>query len=477
MRRYINLVESFYAEASPEQLRELARAHEGVAAKTTLTADDFDWHFDPAFPVAKLVGAMPDGDWLGWYEDELAMDREDEMHRDWDRLSQEEIQEPIVVSFEPDGGADIWDGWHRTAGQIVRGAQTIPAIVGTERAKVAEGADKLELPDIEVGDEVLVGKFKNRKATVKGFTKDDHNQPVLKTTKGDQKLFKPRLSKLMTEQTLEEGLIAIPPKMLDHVMFLLTYHVLWRMRDRFEGKQKELPEQYAAFKKLVANFGETLPPEPYKLDGPVSVTRIPVTLDGMPSNYLHLKPKTDSIFFAIDWRPGKMNGAWRQDKLALIVYPCSLDYIERYPTSRSHPDDLEVGLDTLAETISHELRHMVQFVLLGDYPEQLKMKADYKSHGSDYFTSPVEFDPTIGSAVQEFLHLWRIYGESSSSKNVKMSQAIRQFTGMATAPRFSTFETPKFFAALKKTAPERYRVAVKKFLKELQARLSATPHP
>ena len=31
---------------------------------------------------------------------------------------------------------------------------------------------------------------------VKGITKDENNQPVLKTTKGDQKLFKPRISKL-----------------------------------------------------------------------------------------------------------------------------------------------------------------------------------------------------------------------------------------------------------------------------------------
>jgi hypothetical protein len=64
-------------------------------------------------------------------------------------------------------------------------------------------AEKLELPDIEVGDEVLVGKFKNRKATVKGFEKDDHNQPVLKTSKGDQKLFKPRIPKL--EEPIEEA--------------------------------------------------------------------------------------------------------------------------------------------------------------------------------------------------------------------------------------------------------------------------------
>ena len=55
----------------------------------------------------------------------------------------------------------------------------------------------LKLPSINIGDEILVGKFKNRRATVTGFGKDEHNQPVLKTTKGDQKLFKPRIVKLM----------------------------------------------------------------------------------------------------------------------------------------------------------------------------------------------------------------------------------------------------------------------------------------
>jgi hypothetical protein len=65
-------------------------------------------------------------------------------------------------------------------------------------------SDVLELPSISKGDEIRVGKFKNRKAEVTGFTKDDHNQPVLKTTKGDQKLFKPRLMKLENSM-IKEG--------------------------------------------------------------------------------------------------------------------------------------------------------------------------------------------------------------------------------------------------------------------------------
>ena len=65
--------------------------------------------------------------------------------------------------------------------------------------KINEITDTLNLPSINVGDEIRVGKFKNRKAEVTGFDKDEHNQPVLKTTKGDQKLFKPRISKLMVD--------------------------------------------------------------------------------------------------------------------------------------------------------------------------------------------------------------------------------------------------------------------------------------
>src|ERR1017187_7930462 len=54
-----------------------------------------------------------------------------------------------------------------------------------------------ELPRLAVGDVLLVGKFKNRKATITGFSSDENNQPVAQTDKGDQKIFKPRIAKLM----------------------------------------------------------------------------------------------------------------------------------------------------------------------------------------------------------------------------------------------------------------------------------------
>ena len=59
-------------------------------------------------------------------------------------------------------------------------------------------------PELEVGDKILKGKFKNSPAEIKGFKKDKHNQPVLKTNKGDVQLFKPRIVKL-EDDSLNEG--------------------------------------------------------------------------------------------------------------------------------------------------------------------------------------------------------------------------------------------------------------------------------
>jgi len=55
--------------------------------------------------------------------------------------------------------------------------------------------EKLVIP-IEKDDEILIGKFKNKTAIVTGFDKDDKNQPIIKTNKGDTGL-KFRIKKLI----------------------------------------------------------------------------------------------------------------------------------------------------------------------------------------------------------------------------------------------------------------------------------------
>lgn len=54
--------------------------------------------------------------------------------------------------------------------------------------------------DFRVGDTVLVGRFKNRKAIVKGFKRDKNNQPQILTTKGTYSLYRFRIKKLMPKK-------------------------------------------------------------------------------------------------------------------------------------------------------------------------------------------------------------------------------------------------------------------------------------
>lgn len=68
------------------------------------------------------------------------------------------------------------------------------------------------------GDEILTGKFKNRKTKIKGFLKDKNGQPVAKTDKGDQKLLKPRVVKFMPESINYDSL---SPKMVKRADWIL----------------------------------------------------------------------------------------------------------------------------------------------------------------------------------------------------------------------------------------------------------------
>lgn len=61
---------------------------------------------------------------------------------------------------------------------------------------IVKESESYQPPSLEVGDKILKGKFKNSPAEIKGFKKDKHNQPVLKTNTGDVQLFKPRVVKL-----------------------------------------------------------------------------------------------------------------------------------------------------------------------------------------------------------------------------------------------------------------------------------------
>ena len=54
--------------------------------------------------------------------------------------------------------------------------------------------------DLNIGDMILVGKWKNRKAIVQGFGENDKGQMTVKTDKGEYTLFRFRVKKWMPEK-------------------------------------------------------------------------------------------------------------------------------------------------------------------------------------------------------------------------------------------------------------------------------------
>ena len=73
--------------------------------------------------------AQGKADWETWFASELEMDAKEALHRGWEQLLVEPIQEEVVVLIR-DGKGYIWDGWHRVGASIVAGRETIRAVVG-----------------------------------------------------------------------------------------------------------------------------------------------------------------------------------------------------------------------------------------------------------------------------------------------------------------------------------------------------------
>lgn len=73
-------------------------------------------------------------------------------------------------------------------------------------------AEEIEQPQLEVGDTVLTGKYRNVPETIEGQTTDDHGQPVLLTKKEkgghvtkERKMYPYRIEKLSAESLAVGG--------------------------------------------------------------------------------------------------------------------------------------------------------------------------------------------------------------------------------------------------------------------------------
>jgi hypothetical protein len=121
--------------------------------------------------------------------------------------------------------------------------------------------------------------------------------------------------------------------------------------------------------------------------------------------------------------------------------------------------DIEHELET---SINHELIHFVQDKVLS---KRHKDQVDTAGAGSvaddDYYSSPVEFLPMVDTNVRQFLYHTKKAGISKKQS----TQAAKEFVGAVKTNEY--FEPSKFFRALKVKNYDNWKIAVKKFYKEI----------
>lgn len=178
------------------------------------------------------------------------------------------------VSLAPDGAIDA-------------GRKTLMPFSLWSDTTTEENDDVLKLPKLEVGDKLYVGKFKNRLATIQGFDTDKNGQPIAKTDKGDQQIFKGRIEKLMSEENtvfkqFNEAYEALDENFItDKLEAFKTWVTALQREDiiRISKDLKDVPRRYHAQLKIIA-ANKYVEPVLNKLSGPLkSIYQIMDTLN------------------------------------------------------------------------------------------------------------------------------------------------------------------------------------------------------
>lgn len=260
--------------------------------------------------------------------------------------------------------------------------------------------------------------------------------------------------------SLSEGLIKIPTAWSEAGKRLLISQIItwadYRLAEKYPELQEAVDDLFGEHSRYFRKNLQYVPDQ--------KIQALTINIEDLSGSYDGLTPKADKITIAVSWEPRNTQGVFLPNKNAVVMFPMSLDYLERYPSHRSHPDDIKLALNTLLATLEHELRHAVQFILL-PHDDQRYQKPGYEKHKGEYITSPVELDPTIGSAIREYLDLEE-YDIKLDRRSLERFLAMRP-SGM------SGVQPHKLFVELKNGSPVQYKRAVKKFIEELSQKFTS----
>jgi hypothetical protein len=266
------------------------------------------------------------------------------------------------------------------------------------------------------------------------------------------------LINIVENQSLSEGVIKVPPVLLDQITKELVMRVLWSLS--WDGR-KDKAFLDIVEKECVA-FGVSLPSTRPKL---LDTMIIPLDLSGLPANYkskwgtrstikLIFSSKTSSshedVLAAV--RPDQIGGMKEFFDVKVLGKNASyqitmwfqINHIIKDCSNRMNASNKNVKfnfhhiLERLVFLVRHELQHVVQASVFGK-----------KNEDGEYNLRDEEFDPQITDGIDELVHAIRTSRDQGFDVNVRAT--IKTYLSKAV-----------FFRAIFHSDPERYRTAVRK---------------
>lgn len=283
---------------------------------------------------------------------------------------------------------------------------------------------------------------------------------------------------LYSYEGLDEGVVKVPPKLYGKMKDLLWTSVLSRNYDRYMDSETIDKKFFKFISKLMLKYNVTK-----NVESPYFEKVFNYNIKSMSSNYPRIKsPQITTIIITDDVKlkngtsfmknlGGQYKGKGKTNQSILIN--CSFYLLDKYPNTVK---DLSVAgfkssMKKIEQVIEHELMHSVQFNLLKgvDKTQFSKATIDKYPKATDrelYCLSPVEFDPTIVSAIADYADVLLLKKAYSDTK-IPEIESFHDITNPSNVSRNGIgFESKMFFSTLKKYDLPRWKIAVKK-LREL----------
>lgn len=353
--------------------------------------------------------------------------------------------------------------------------------VGQIRGYVAQ-SDQDRIPDFLEGRANDGATFVYRRSTVEqkgGSTVATYRVTMNLPAAGPLR----RIAAALKKNRVESRLIKVPPKVEQQIVDRLFFETLWRMRDKFTvNTRAQFKDLWTALQAQIRVHAPKIPNHRagtmgQNSDADLTTFWVPFSTDGLPANYQHLVPRQNRIRVGFNWT-GKFGSNsptiayWWGTKNTLMVNMFNVEEFMRFPAPNWGPSIVSDVLKNVEEAVQHELRHAVQDLLLEAVdPKQTVIRPDYHQHGDGYYSSPIEFDPQIGSLAFEFVEYWKVHlehGRRTSDRDRLFM--MKQFVG-AVPPRNMGMRVHPFFDALKRKDVGAWRAAVKKFYVEVDEAL------